>query len=226
MRTISLKAANPVTSDLKKYMMVISSLFLLLYAFAATAKELTNEQISQAYYKSYNYEKAGNYTDAIKALQLVYNEYSKAYGVNNRLGYLYRLNAQYKNAESHYKQAIAALPDAMTPKLGLMYVYLQAQNYDEASKLGYQILNVDFYNYYGNLRLAYVLRMTGKLDLAEKILLKMLTLYPSDVLYLTEFGLLKYQQKDFERTRLVMNSVLILDPENVDARSVLQALEK
>ncbi len=190
------------------------------------AKELSTEQISQAYYKSYNYEKSGNYQDAIKALQLVYKEYSKAYGVNNRLGYLYRLNAQYKNAESHYKQAISALPDALTPKLGLMYVYLQAQSYDEASKIGYQVLSIDFYNYYGNLRLAYVLRQTGQLELAEKIMIKMLTRYPSDVLYLTELGLLKYKQNDIPRAIAIMQEVLILDPENVDARSVLLALEK
>ncbi len=201
-------------------------LALLFNAGSLFAKELSGEQISQAYYKSYNYEKSGNYKDAIKSLQLVYNEYSKAYGVNNRLGYLYRLNAQFKNAETHYKQAATALPDALTPKLGLMYVYLQAKKYDEANKIGYQILSIDYYNYYGNLRLAYVLRQIDQLELAEKILIKMLTRYPSDVIYLTEFGLLKYQQKSFERATAIMQEVLILDPENVDARSVLQALEK
>lgn len=198
----------------------------ILVAGPCLARELSNEQISQAYYKSYNYEKSGNYDDAIKALQLVYQQYSKAYGVNNRLGYLYRLNRQYKNAESHYKQAITALPDALTPKLGLMYAYLQAKNYDDASKLGYQILSIDFYNYYGNLRLAYVLRQTDNLEMAEKILIKMLTRYPSDTLYLTELGLLTYQQKDYPRTRGIMQEVLILDPENVDAKSVLLAIEK
>lgn len=212
--------------NLKRYQHILFFLALLFSADTLLAKELSGEQISQAYYKSYNYEKSGNYQDAIKALQLVYNEYSKAYGVNNRLGYLYRLNAQFKNAETHYKQAAAALPDALTPKLGLMYVYLQAKKYDEASKIGYQILSIDYYNYYGNLRLAYVLRQIDQLDLAEKVLIKMLTRYPSDVLYLTELGLLKYQQKNFVRATVIMQEVLILDPENVDARSVLQALEE
>lgn len=190
------------------------------------ARELSSVQISQAYYKSYNYEKSGNYVDAIKALQIVYHEYSKTYGVNNRLGYLYRLRHLYKNAESHYKQAITALPDSLTPKLGLMYVYLQAQNYSAASKLGYQILSIDYYNYYGNLRLAFVLRKMEKTDLAEKILVKMLIRYPGDTLYLTELGLLNFQQKDMIKTRAIMNEVLTLDPENVDAKSILLSLEK
>lgn len=211
---------------MNKYYNILFFLALVFNAGILSAKELTGEQISQAYYKSYNYEKSGNYEDAIKALQLVYKEYSKAYGVNNRLGYLYRLNAQFKNAETHYKQASAALPDALTPKLGLMYVYLQAGKYDEVSKIGYQVLSVDYYNYYGNLRLAYVLRQTDQLELAEKVLVKMLIRYPSDVLFLDEFGLLKYKQQDYVRAAAVMQEVLILDPENVDARSVLQALEK
>ncbi len=197
-----------------------------VFTARAIAKDLTTEQISQAYYKSYNYEKAGNYEDAIKALQLVYQKYAKAYGVNNRLGYLYRLNAQYKNAEVHYKQAMAALPDALTPKLGLMYVYLLAKNYAEVTKLGYQVLSTDFYNYYGNLRLAYVLRQTDEYEMAEKILVKMLIRYPSDTLFLTELGLLKNKQGETARTKAIMQEVLILDPENVDAKSVLLALAK
>lgn len=206
------------------------SLFILLiislYATSSFAKELSSQQISQAYYKSYNYEKSGNYKDAIKALKLVYNKYSKAYGVNNRLGYLYRLNAQYKNSITHYKRAVTALPGSLTPKLGLMHVYIQAKNYTESSKIGYQVLSIDYYNYYGNLRLAYALRLSDQLDLAEKVLIKMLTRYPSDVLYLTELGLLRYNQHEIALAMSIMQEVLILDPENVDARSILLALDE
>ncbi len=201
-------------------------LSLVFLSNAVNSKELSAEQISQAYYKSYNYEKSGNYKDAIKSLQLIYNKYNKAYGVNNRLGYLYRLNRQYKNAESHYKQAISALPDSLTPKLGLMQVYLQAEKNEESTKIGYQILSIDFYNYYGNLKLAYILRTSDQYDMAEKILIKMLARYPSDVLYLTEFGLLKLNQKEITRASIIMQEILILDPENVSARSVLLMLEK
>ncbi len=201
-------------------------IFLTLFSLVVSSKELSPKQISQAYYNSYNYEKSANYKDAIKALQLVYTEYGKAYGVNNRLGYLYRLNKQYKNAENHYKLAISALPDALSPKLGLMFVYLQSKNNKQASIIGYQILSIDFYNYYGNLRLAYNLRILNKLDIAEKILIKMLVRYPSDVLYLTEFGMVKFNQKKLEKAASVMKEVLILDPENVVARSILLDMEK
>ncbi len=214
--------------DPLKHYLTIFTLFLITSATISPSfsQELTNERVSQAYYKSYNYEKSGNYDDAIKALQLVYQKYSNAYGINNRLGYLYRLNHHYKNAETHYRQAITALPDSLTPKSGLMYVYLLSKNYEKASKTGYQIISIDFYNYYANLRLAYILRQIENFEMAEKILIKMLVRYPSDTLYLTELGLLTLKTNDIKRSKSIMQEVLILDPENVDAKSVLLSLHK
>jgi tetratricopeptide (TPR) repeat protein len=205
----------------------ITTLFIVLILAYTTiqAKQITPEKISESYFKAYNYEKAGNYTDAIKALQLVYQDYPDAYGINNRLASLFLLQGYYRNAIEHYEKAIKALPNAISPKSGLMYVYILTKNYEEANKLGYQIINVDFYNYYANLRLAHVLRKSDKLDLADKVLVKMLIRYPSDILYLSEFGLLKYQQKEMERSKAIMLDVLILDPENFSAKSILQELD-
>jgi len=200
---------------LKRYFLIVAILLIETATISSSiAQELTNERVSQAYYKSYNYEKSGNY------------EYSNAYGINNRLGYLYRLNQHYKNAETHYMKAITALPDALTPKAGLMYVYLLSKNYEKASKIGYQIISIDFYNYYANLRLAYILRQTENFEMAEKILIKMLIRYPSDNLYLTELGLLTLKTGETERSKSIMQEVLILDPENVNAKSILLSLQE
>jgi len=49
-------------------------LLLLLLAAMSSAhgqQGLSHEQVKEAYYKSYTYEKSGNYEDAIKALQLI-----------------------------------------------------------------------------------------------------------------------------------------------------------
>ncbi len=201
-------------------------LLLLLISNSPAAPVLDSTAIEAGYYKSYNYEKSSNYPDAIKSLQLIYQAYPKVYGINNRLGYLYRLNRQFKNSEYHYKQAIQALPDALSPRLGLMLTYLQMEAFDEANRLGFQIINIDFYNYYGNLRLAYGLRLIGNNEMAEKILLKMLARYPSDALYLTELGLLTLSNGEVERAYAIMKDVQILDPENVTAKSVLLSLSQ
>jgi tetratricopeptide (TPR) repeat protein len=198
----------------------------IIFTSVSYAKTLSHSEISQAYYKSYNYEKSGNIKDSIKALQLVYSEYPTGFTVNNRLAYLYSLNKNYNNAISHYKKAIFSLPNSLTPKIGLLSVYILSEQYSSASKLGYQILSIDHYNYFGNLKLAHVLRKTKKYDLSEKILTGMLMLYPSDTLYLTELGLLHFEQNHWKKAKDIMKNVLILEPENFSAKKTLLSIEK
>ena len=203
--------------------------FLLIWSVCISpvfATELDAREISRIYYQAHTYEKSGNYDAAIKALQRIYNGYETSFGVNNRLGYLYGLNHQFNKSEFHYNQAISDLPDALSPKLGLMYTYLQAKRFEAVTSLGYKILRIDYYSYYGNFRLAQALRQIENIEMAEEILIKMLIRYPSDTLYLTELGLLALDKGEVNRANSIMQEVLILDPENITARSVLLTLEK
>ncbi|MBF0471418.1 MAG: tetratricopeptide repeat protein [Gammaproteobacteria bacterium] len=197
---------------------------LALFSTLSAAVSLHQETLSEAYYKSYTYEKSGNIKDAILAMKFVYEQHEGSYGINSRLAHLYTLDGKYRNAIAHYQSAISALPEALTPKLGLLYVYILSANYSEASKIGYQVISIDHYNYYGNLRLAHVLRKSEKSDLAETLLLKILTFYPADTLYLTELGLLRFDQKRYREARAVMEEVLLIDPENVEAKKSLLLL--
>lgn len=182
---------------------------------------MSADQIKNAYYKSYTYEKMGNYDDAIKAIKLIYKSFPDGYTVNYRLGYLYNVNQNYSNAISHFKSAISASMYSIEPKLGLMLVQMTKGDYQAAEELGHQILNTDYYNYYANLRLSYVLRMEKKQDLAEKVVLKMLSLYPIDIYFLLEYGLLKMNSHDYELAYIIFSDILILDPENVTANEML-----
>jgi tetratricopeptide (TPR) repeat protein len=193
----------------------------LLLAFNVLAKGLSHEQISQSYYNSYSYEKSGNYPDAIKAIQLIFEKYPNTYTVNSRLGSLYRLDGKFRNSVEHYKNALKVLPSSISAKLGLQYTYVLSENYAKTLELGYQIISVDYYNYYANYRIVYSLVQTKKYDLAEKMIKKMLAIYPADVLFLTEFGLLQLKLKQLEKSKTTLLNVLILDPENVRAKSAL-----
>ncbi|MEZ4765017.1 MAG: hypothetical protein R3C26_18115 [Calditrichia bacterium] len=79
---------------------------------------LTDAEIRDAYYKSYNYEKIQNYSDAINTLMPVYNEFPNTYTVNLRLGWLYYLIPNYANAISHYDRSIKISPYSLEAKLG------------------------------------------------------------------------------------------------------------
>jgi tetratricopeptide (TPR) repeat protein len=203
---------------------IITILAIIIFTHPVFA--LKTGKIQSSYYKSYNYEKMGNYNDAIKALQIVYSKFPKGYTLNFRLGYLYFLNKNYTNSITHYKKAIQSAPYSVEPKLGLMSVLIAKSSYEKAEEIGLQVLNADYYNYYGNLRLAYILRLENKLELAEKILLKMLGLYPIDVPFLTQYGILKYINKKYSEATQIFYDILILDPENVTANEYILLLEK
>lgn len=205
---------------MKKIAILVLILGLSIPAFA-----LSEYDISSAYYKSYNYEKMGNYNDAINALSLVVKTFPTAYTVNVRLGYLNSTAKRYANAIQHYDTAIQTAPSALEPKLGKMLVLMNQARYSEAEQLGNQILNSDYNNYYANLRLAYCLRMQKKNELAEKVALKMLTLYPIDASLLNEYGSIKYAQASYQKAYAIFADVLVLEPENVTAKYYVQMMK-
>ncbi len=202
-------------------------IFVLITSLPALAAvDLSPEEIQKAYWDSYNYEKMQNYEDAIKALMPVYEAYPNGYTVNLRLGWLYYLQGHYANALHHYERAMKVLPASIEAKLGYTLPLLKQQKYREVEQMCYQILKVDFYNYYGNLRLVYVLRLLGDLQSAENVALKMLSLYPTDVAFLTEYGLIKQAQGELQEAKRIFTDVLTLDPQNITAKTQLKALQE
>lgn len=183
---------------------------------------LSDQEVRDAYYKSYQYEQTENYNDAIKSILIVYQEYPNTYTVNLRLGWLYYLNSNYANSLKRYADAGRIAPASLEAKLGHLLPLLAQQRYRDVEKEAFQILNIDYYNYYGNLRLAYALRMLKKHDTAEKIALKMLEIYPLDVSFLIEYALAKHGMGDVATAVESFHSVLTLDPENITAKGYLQ----
>ncbi len=203
-----------------RYLLFLGLLFV--YSHLQAQDTLSYDQIREAYYRSYQYEKVQDYENAIRALLPVYEAYPRGYTVNLRLGWLYYLSGHYANALEHYSKAVQMAPAAVEARLGYMLPLLAQGRYPEAEQVAYQILSTDYYNYYGNLRLTYTLRMQQKWELAEAVARKMLTLYPTDVSFLVELGLIRAGVGASEEARAIFRDVLILDPENETARSYLQ----
>ncbi len=191
--------------------------FLAVFLFA-----FSNKDIQQIYYKSYNYEKMGDYKDAIKILIPLYNKYPKGYTINLRLGWLFYLNKDYINSIKHYQKASLVMPYSVEPKLGLMRDYIAMQNYKNALKVGNLILREDYYNYYGNYYEILALKGIKDYKNALKITNRMLTLYPTSVLYLNSLGEIYYVSSKKDLAKKIFEDVLILDPNNVFAKSYIQ----
>jgi len=195
----------------------------ILYSFSFA---LDYQSIKNAYQKSYLYEKVGDYKDAIRALMPVYEAYPDGYTVNLRLGWLYYLWGKYKNSIFHYRKAIRAIPTSVEAKLGLTLPLIAQQNWSEAEKVLYQILKIDYYNYYGNLRLCNVLEGEKKYSLVQSVAIKMLTVYPTSVPFLIYLAKSYYHLGYLKKAKKLFEDILILDPENVEAKTYLQKLEE
>jgi len=192
-------------------------IFLAVCLFA-----LSNKNIEQIYYKSYNYEKMGDYKDAIKVLIPLYDKYSNGYTINLRLGWLFYLNKNYLNSIKHYQKASVILPYSIEPKLGLMRDYLAMQKFKEALRIGNIILREDYYNYYGNYYEILALKGIKDYKTALKITNKMLSLYPTSVLFLDALGEIYYLENKKDLAKKVFENVLLLEPNNVVAKSYLK----
>ena len=175
--------------------------------------------IKGAYHSSFDYERAEDYQDAIRALAPVYETYPNGYTVNLRMGWLFYLNGNYNNAVSHYDVARSAAPAALEPKLGQLLPLLAQGRWSDAETVAYEVVSVDHYSYYGNMRLVYTLRMQEKFDPAYQIALKMATVYPTDVAFLTEMAFLNQALGHEEEAVRLFTDVQVLDPENEAARN-------
>ena len=177
--------------------------------------------IAGSYKRSFDYEGVQDYQNAIRALAPVYEAYPNGYTVNLRMGWLFYLNGNHANAAAHYEVATRAAPMALEPKLGRLLPLLAQGRWGDAETLAYQVVSVDHYNYYGNLRLAIALRMQGKVDAAYQIALKMVGAYPTDILHLVELAQIQDARGDKAEARRLFGEILILDPENETARRYL-----
>jgi len=204
----------------------VEKILFFVLSIVYFAFSLTNEEIKKYYWQSYNFEKMQNYEDAIKALMPIYDKYPNGYTVNLRLGWLYYIKGNYRNSIYHYKKAMKIFPYSLEAKLGYTLPLLAQRKYKDAVDMCYQILKIDFYNYYGNLRLSFALRELKDYTNAHKVVSKMLALYPTDTNFLVELGIIYYKTNDLSKAKKIFNDVLILDPINIKAKRYLEKISK
>ena len=188
--------------------------FLFLIFGVGWAKALDYEALKRAYHLSYEFDRRGEDLKAREALFPVYEKFPRGYTVNLRLGWLFYLEGRYREARKYYERALEVAPRAVEPLLGLSLTYMVQKRWKEVEELMTRVLKIDFYNYYGNLRLTQALREQKKYLQAEAVCRKMLSLYPTDVAFLTELALTLYHSGQKKLALSIFRDVLILDPQN------------
>jgi tetratricopeptide (TPR) repeat protein len=185
------------------------------------AETSAQDPIRDAFAKSYAYEAAGKYREAIDALEPARDVSQQEYLLNLRLGWLAYLSGDYESAGEHYRQVIDAAPAATEPRVGYLLPLLAQQRYADAESVAREVLAIDPKNYYANLRLAYALRSQGKLAEAEQIASSTAELQPTDVTLLTELATIYDAEGRDGEAREIFGRILMLAPNNALAREHL-----
>jgi len=186
----------------------------ILFSFGFLFSEASFEEIQEAYVKSYNYEQIGNYNEALKVLSPLYMKYPKNYTMNLRFAWLFYLSKKYTDACKYYQVASLLNTSALAPRLGLIRIYLDTQDYKKAEIFAYKHLQGDYYNYYGNLYMIKALIAQDKYEIAKTIIHKMLALYPTDIVFLEELAIV-YKKTHSSYLKKLYEDILILDPNNI-----------
>ena len=189
---------------------------VFIFSLAQASSEF--ESIKSQYFKSYDYEQMQKYSEAIKVLAPLYKKYPKGYTLNLRFGWLFFLDKKYNDSIEYYKKASLINPYALDPRIGLIRAYLEVTSFKKAEVVAYELLKIDYYNYYANLYVIKALISQKKYDIATEIINKMLALYPTDISYLEQLAIV-YKVTNNLYLRKLYEDILILDPNNILVRS-------
>jgi tetratricopeptide (TPR) repeat protein len=201
---------------MKKIFLTLSSiLFLNIFVEA--------QSLEDAFSKSYTYETATNYTEAISVLKTVYN--AKSYELNLRLGYLNYLAKKYNESTDYYNKAIELMPFSVEAKLGLALPLSMVNNWTKITELYNDILKIDPQNSTVLYRMGLISFTNKDYNAAYKYYEKLVNMYPFSYDGLLMYAWTNFQLGKYVDAKNLFNKVLLLSPGDKSAKEGLSMIK-
>jgi tetratricopeptide (TPR) repeat protein len=194
--------------SLRSRKLLVAAIIALSILFSLPVTGQTAKSLEEAFSLSYIREQKADYTGAISALKVVYDE--KSYELNLRLGWLHYLAGQYPESSNYYQKAMKLMPYSIEAKFGYAYPASALGNWDQVMAQYLEILKADPQNTVANYRMGCI--YYGKKDYvtAEKYLEKVVNLYPfdydSNIMYawtIFRLGRLREAKAQFHKVLLI-----------------------
>jgi tetratricopeptide (TPR) repeat protein len=203
---------------MKKLAILLSS---LLFSAIMICQAQTDWQ--KAFYKSYDYEKTGNYSGSINELKKVYA--ASDYFVNLRLGWLYYLAKNYTESLKYYQNAIRLKPNSIEAKFGCVKPLSAMENWDKVKEQYIQILRLDPKNTVASYWLGVIYYNRKLYPEAEKLFSRITELYPLDYDSVIMLAWTKLQMGKSAEAKKYFNHALTLKPNDNAALSGLKSIK-
>lgn len=191
------------------------SLTLSLCVLLATTINAQDNNLVDAFKKSYTHEKAGEYTKATAALKAVYD--ADNYALNLRLGWLDYLAGLFTESMSYYQKAMKLMPLSIEARLGYVLPAAAAGNAEQVKNQYLEILKIDPNNSTANYRLGVIYYGKGDYNLAYKHLEKVVNLYPFDYDSLVMFAWINLKLGRMHEAEVLFRTALLNRPGDASA---------
>ena len=176
-----------------------------------------NAQVAviNAFKKSYDLEKKGEYKKAVTELKKVYD--AKSYEINLRLAWLNYQAGIFTESIAHYQKAINLKPYSEEAKFGLIYPKSAIGKWDEVISLYKKILSNNQNNTTANYRLGLIYYGKKDYQKAYKYFNKVVDLYPFGYDGMLMLAWTNFQQGKMREAKVLFNKVLMYSPNDKSA---------
>ena len=196
---------------------LITLLFLALFQFGFAQDDLT-----EAFRKSYYSETYQNYGEAIESIKSVYQ--ADSYVINLRMGWLHYANGDFIESKRYYEKAIELESKSIEARLGYAYPLNYLLDI-EGLKANYEaILKMDPLHSLANYRLGLIYYNQKDFNKAIKYLETSLSLYPFDYDSLVLMAAVNVGLGNIEAAKTNYRLALLYNPEDATIAEELNKL--
>ncbi|MBN1253463.1 MAG: tetratricopeptide repeat protein [Bacteroidales bacterium] len=188
-----------------------------------TTNMLSQVAVLQAFEKSYELEKKGEFKKAVQVLKNVYD--ANSYEINLRLGWLNYQAGIFNESVAHYQKAVNLMPYAEEAKFGLIYPNAAIGKWDEVISLYKKIIANSPNNTIANYRLGLIYYGQKEYQNAFKYFDKVVNLYPFGYDALLMLAWTNFQMGKSREAKVLFNKVLMYSPNDKSALEGLKLIK-
>jgi tetratricopeptide (TPR) repeat protein len=207
---------------MKKSHSILPVLIVLCVGMLAPVAALAAD-VPDLYRASYKAEARGDFADALAKLREIRQSAGASYFVSLRTGWLAYLAGDLPTAEAQYRDAVAAKPRAIEPRIGLSLVLFVAQKWRPLETVCNQVLAEDAKHPLVRARLAAAHYNLGNYPDAATGYRKLVDDYPGELDFQTGLAWALLHLGKREEARKLFQAVLAVSPDNVNARDGVAA---
>ncbi len=199
---------------MKRIILTFLALLLTTLAYNQDFSKLLS-----AFSDSYEKEKSGKYGEAATALKSIYDE--KSYELNLRLGWLTYNQGQFSESMAYYNKAIALMPMAIEPRLGVVLPASAMGNWDFVIGQYNKILTIDPNNTLVLYRMGLISYNRKDYKQAYTYFDKVVNFYPFDYDSLLMLAWTNYQLGKNREAKVLFQKAILYNPGETSAKEGL-----